>query len=50
MTVASSIAAVCVPDLLMHRGQLSIEAHPSTALRFKDSTRSKGGAPGLEAL
>lgn len=50
MTVAKSIAAVWVPDRLMHRGQLSIDAHPSTALRFKDRTRSKGGDAGEEAL
>lgn len=44
------MAAVCVPERLMHREQLSIEAQPSTALRFKERTRSKGGDAGEEAL
>lgn len=50
ITVASSIAAVWVPDLLMHRVQASIAAHPSTAFRLRESTKSNGGAAGEDAL
>ena len=34
----------------MQREQLSMEAHPSTALRLRERTRSKGGEAGEEAL
>lgn len=50
MMVARSIVAVCVPDRLMHLVQDSMAAHPSTALRFRDRTISKGGIAGEEAL
>lgn len=41
---------MCEPDLFIHLEQLSIAAHPSTAFRFTERTKSKGGEVGDEAL
>lgn len=49
ITVASNIAAVWVPERLMHLVQASIAAHPSIALRLSDNTRSNGGDTGDES-
>jgi hypothetical protein len=50
MTVARSIAAVWVPERRIHFEHASMDAQPSTAFRFRDNTRSKGGSAGAEAL